>query len=640
MSTLRCERFLLLELLNDDPLNQHRCEDYPFIQGFARGRGGQVDWVSVDAGRAERPTHPYVVEPSAHKRAALVALVRDLRPSWIIVNERLGPALGEALRDAAGPAHWLEADPLPLAPILQATTGASKAEAADPFRAGLLSPSDADYSARSLEPDQPRSDHFVTIIAGPRCLYRRGVDGNPHFEGLGLDGLRFPIGCSFCTHHEPRESGNSTRPRAVVEQVLEQMRCYDRTVPAEVRRDRFLVFAPPLFLEMDAFIEGFLGLGLPRTQVHLSGRVDEVLAAATSLREGLSLLARAGHSLHLWQVGLESFSAEENLRFNKGITSQQIEEMIALVTELERAWPETFVFWRHGGFGSIVFTPWTGIEDLRANVEGAARLRLVGGDFMLTSRLQLRRGTPLAALADRDSLISGLAPDGSLEAVPDHSSCITHMGEDELPWRFRDHRVAWIYALMTRLFPRGDTQWDDDLSRRALRPEVVQSDLVRDPLETLSRLLDWFNDHPEANAADALEALAPAGAAASVRPAATGTPALPQALEFLRELWIRIAGAGGTMAGYRPLPPERHWRDHGGAALTLRLRSDVDALVLEVAPCPPGEPCYRRVDTYGLSHATDTPPRSRDAKRALDAVGRLLARCVGAARRIEDDGAP
>ncbi|OQC37511.1 MAG: hypothetical protein BWX66_01302 [Deltaproteobacteria bacterium ADurb.Bin058] len=163
----------------------------------------------------------------------------------------------------------------------------------------------------------------------------------------------------------------------------------------------------------------------------------------------MPLLADRGHGLSLWSIGLENFSPTENERFNKGISTQQIHDVILLFDHLEQTWPGVFNFRELGGFGMIVFTPWTTLEDLQINVD--AQKTYGKGQVLgpLLSRLQLRPDTALEALAIKD----GLAYDSSkLGEVPSDRSCLTEPTDREIPWRFKNPEVAQIWELLSEWF--------------------------------------------------------------------------------------------------------------------------------------------------------------------------------------------
>jgi hypothetical protein len=477
-------RVLLVEFLAEQPLDQQRSEHYPFFQGWIRQTRGACRWVVLAAGKDVRPQHPYVVELPPARREPLLRAVRAFAPQTVVTNERLGDETRAAVAAAAAGARLVEPP---------------EQYRAVPRLAGVI----PDYRAERLDPEVPTADHFQQIIVEPRCLYARTITTNPFFEGIDPDRLAHPIGCSFCPQGKRQRA--HLRPPDALQRVLLQVRRYHETVPDELRRRRFLLFVTPMLPRMGEFLTHLAALSLPPAEWYLTCRVDELLRMGDALRAGLPVVAAAGHRLHLWQVGLENYSEEENRRFNKGVTREQADRFIDLVDELEAAHPGAFVFRAHGGFAMIVFTPWTTVADLRANVDGLRRHRL-GRDasFALTTRLMLRHGTPIAALAERDGLT---LPREAKTSTPFDLYCITHWGEDELPWRFRHPEVEQVFRVVLSVSGRGRPPAPElgPAVHRAV--EEGHRQYVGDPTEWFAALVDTVERRPGAPDAEILEAV-------------------------------------------------------------------------------------------------------------------------------------
>jgi len=381
----------------------------------------------------------------------------------------------------------------------------------------------------------------------------------------------------------------------------------------------------PAFRKMQAFFKGVAALDLAPTQFHLTCRADELLRMADALRASLPAFGERGHALHFWQVGLENFSPDENKRFNKGITPDEIEQTIALVNELEAAFPKTFVFREHGGFGMIVFTPWTRLSDLRTNVSEIQRHGLREQYAMLTTSLQLRAGTPLEPLAERDGLLVH-TDDPAFD--PFDATCITHWGEDELPWRFRHAEVAALFGAMNRIFPRvGAAPVQLSKDEKESTPNGAPPSAF-DHATVLEALLDIAEAHPGASTEALLVAL-PARLAELKRPEALPQGPVP---EWIGRL-TRLLGVDGG----------RRWCARAGARLVeLRPRqasgqSHCLAAVVEVAGeqveirlslARPGERAFRLVGRVAISHAKQTPLDSREKTQVVDSLASFLRKAV------------
>ncbi len=522
-------RLLLVEFLNDDPLQQHRNRPYPYFQGLSRAHGAEARWVSIAAGKDARPAHPWEVELPDDRRRRLFEAIEEFAPTVLVSNERLSATMRAAL-SAAFPDARLFAPPDPLLTDCPLSYAASSFDLPAPAsdadrRSGLFTEVEPDYETHRLDPETPTADHFVPVFIEPECLYARSIAHNPFFEGIEPDREAWVGGCTFCQRHGGFDDVRLERETAVG-RVLGQLRRYHETTDPAARRRRFMMLVAPALRWIGDVFAGMLDLGLPPIELYFTSRIDELLSAEEALRRCLPELAAVGHQLHFWQLGLENFSPEENRRFNKGVTPEEVERASNLLNGLEQAWPETVYFQRHGGFGMIVFTPWTRLEDLRINATEIQRLGLREQYSMLTSVLLLRRGTPLETLARRD----GLLPEDTDTPDPFHAICITAWGEDALPWRFRHREVAVVHEAMAALFPG--------------RGAVVGPDA----LATVDRLREstpWAEVHE----AEILAALVEATKAA---PGATSSELLTQVWDTL--VWPRIPAGEQRRAEDQPRP--------------------------------------------------------------------------------------
>jgi hypothetical protein len=321
--------------------------------------------------------------------------------------------------------------------------------------------------------------------------------------------------------------------------------------------------------------------------------VDELLAMMDTLRRSMPGLRRCGHQVHVWQVGLENFSAVENLRFNKGVAPDEIARLMPALQALERDFPSEFVFSPHG-FAMIVFTPWTTLEDIETNVRELRRWNIRAAD--ISSRLQLRAGTPLELLAGRDGL---LAPRGPVD--PFQTPCISHAGEEEIPWTFAHAEVATVYACLQRLLNDTDAARVQARRRRLASVlqalvELVRGDLAAPPDAVLQRYLD-----------------------PSTRTDAAGR------LGTLRRLLSRVCdGYGKRMPGLTSAAVE----GADGEDMELSLIVDGVRYELELAKYSPDRPCFLRTPSFAVTYSRTTPPASQRHVRTMAVLVHLFDAAV------------
>lgn len=471
-------RIVLLELLNDDPHNQHRTHLYPFVQGMHLEAGDEVRWLTLPAGRADRPA-PYVVSLPQDGGARLLDELAAFGPAVLVVNETLDEAFAADARRAA-----------PGVDLVKTGMGWDLPAAAWPTRARQAYPTALDfprprYESRLLGPREAWAPHRTQVMCGAPCVYNRPVAENPHYRGVDLAGATYRHGCAFCTHPD---LGSLELPRTpALELALGQLRAFHKTAPAWRRNGRFAVDGGALNRRLGPFLQGFLDLGAPPSELYLTLRVDELLQGEDELTARLPALAEAGHSLHLWNIGMENLSATENERLNKGISPEQVHRATAALRRLERGWPGAFVWSRHGGYGMILFTPWTTLDDLWANARGLGELSLARCGALVCSRLQLRPGTAAESLARRDGLVvegpEALATVPPATVPPD-LSCLTDASDQELVWRFAHPDAHAAYCLMLTLFPHHG-------------PPACEG--LDDPAEALALVVEVVRDNPGAD---------------------------------------------------------------------------------------------------------------------------------------------
>ncbi len=265
--------------------------------------------------------------------------------------------------------------------------------------------------------------------------YAADPDDSPAFEGVDLQGPLRRLGCTFC------EMGGDYRRLAVPDYLgflRHQIRYYAERAPGAEVLLGDEAGADILGALLDRLVDG----DVPPARILVKARADGLLARADRFRRSLTRARAAGHSVVLFLVGLENFSAAELLRFNKGITSADLDRCLELLGSLEAEFGDAFSLRRYTGHGFVLWTPWTTLEDLEQNLAGFDRhdLRTLSSKAPF-SRLRLHPWAPLHRLAERDGLLD---PEG-------RTGLRHHLGyaTDEVPWRFADPAAALVYELLS-----------------------------------------------------------------------------------------------------------------------------------------------------------------------------------------------
>ncbi len=437
-------RVLLVEFLNSIPYDTHRVETFGLIQGYLRANQIPTKWLSIVATNDDRKLSQWTVGLSGAKQQELISQIHDFQPSHIITNDQLAQDTIDSVRELMPNVSFLPANSLflhtgtfdELFSFLGCTVGDTQ-DYPSLFDIGL-----ADWDGQLVGECLPPENLLNKVSGGPSCPYRGSLKSNKFFAGIDIDSLYYKGACTFCTF--PRQLKRGSPKWNAADLVLHQLQQFYRTAPEFKRHNRFRIDSPHTFLQLDRFFQGVIDLNFPPSSFFMSCRIDHALVQQDTLKKWMPALSNSGHELHFWNVGLENFSPTENERFNKGITTQQIHDAILFFDYLEETWPGVFNFRKHGGFGMILFTPWTTLEDLQINVD-AYNTYGKGQDLACyLSRLQLRPGTALEALALKDGLVQKRP---YLPDVPLYSSCLTEPTDREIPWKFQNPEVANVFEL-------------------------------------------------------------------------------------------------------------------------------------------------------------------------------------------------
>ncbi|MCX5795057.1 MAG: hypothetical protein NTY77_06155 [Elusimicrobia bacterium] len=430
-------RLLLVELAPDDPTRRFRTSAYPFLMGLARSLGWQASWCALGV-RCE-PTLRYLLEPGDLK--LLRAEVARSRAGAVIINERLQDAQARALA-AAIPGRRLiyyhagEDYREIIGFVRQEFLDADESRLRDPRLIERIQP---DFSRRVLNQAPWAANPLVRVRAGEFCPYRRPLARNPFFRGLSLP--PGAGGCSFCSAPHADSSPLRDPVSFAVRVVAAALR---QPVPEGVER-RFEFEGGAIWARLEEFFKALAARRLRGAEFWFSPRVDTLLAARPAISRCLPLLARQGFALRLYTMGLENFSARENLRLNKGISAAQIRAAADFIAATAARWPREFRF-PCGNMSMIMFTPWTTLADLRINLRHMSRYPLISGSEVIDQRLQLFPSLPITLLARRDGLVT------RKRTGPFYNSgCIVRFDQEEVPWRFARPEVGVLYDFARRL---------------------------------------------------------------------------------------------------------------------------------------------------------------------------------------------
>lgn len=337
---------------------------------------------------------------------------------------------------------------------------------------------------------------LFSVLGGVACDHDPPLAGNPVFRGLDLSGYEQGFGCGFCLDYRLACSELSLDPLTAVQTQLTRILA---TAPdLSSSRPVFHFEDIRLLREIDRLTDLVLSLAVPPAGFTFQPHLKLIPEIAHKLERVLPLLERAGHSLTLLPMGLETLIDEENLLLNKGFSLKQIGAAERTLRRLKAANLEAFHY--DQSWTSITFTPWTTLQGLEQQIFLIRKRGYDPDGARLCSSLVLYRSVPLFELARKDGLVVEEWRDPAFL----YGAFISDLPlGDAGPWRFKEPRMAQVFALVVRFCAAG------------LRDSFSDELFLNDPL--YSRILEVGARHGFFARADefALQVLAAVGSRAS-----------------------------------------------------------------------------------------------------------------------------
>lgn len=425
----------------------------------------------------------------------------------------------------------------------------------------------------ALDPEALDPGRAVSVVGNPGCPYQADARDNPLYADAKLpDGVG--RGCAFCTTGNRYEH---SPPAETAARVLDKLRYLRREAP---ERMRVVLKDQNPFGWLPEVVEAIGAEGLGPLTLMLETRVDWFVRNERRFERALELASDARVTLAPYLIGIESFSQAELDRFNKGMAAEDNVAFLERIDRWEAEHPRALDL-SHASFGFVLFTPWTTLDDLRANHRAIVRTgfdRFRGS--VLLARARLYPDTALYWLAERDGLLTDAWDDAGEDSSARYGYFPGH------PWRFVDPTVARLSRVATTLSERGGS---------------------RDQRRLFGALLAAFSANPEAREAEVLAAM-------------QDEPTMPTDAELRARLapLLRPIALDGAFAG--------GWRIGALSARPGRLRLSLDrqgeeALVVDLVPRSE-QPAYARSRHYDVRHVGRAI--APHARRALEAIANAL----------------
>jgi hypothetical protein len=556
------ERRLVEALAGYDPIVYERVWSPGLVERLRGKLPGKL-FVGLRGEHVLLDAAPADVFCDGEAQRVLPPLIRWLR------GESAAPPQGILLRaegEPGGPPRWLAPDDAVAAP-------AGSVRHAPNLRPVVVNP----------EALPPARTFSVTGNGG--CPFQLDARQNALYAGIHIpDGIG--RGCAFCTtgnHYEGRPNAETAAS------VFEQIR-YVRANAPELTR--LVLKDQNPFSYLTEVIERCEAEQLTGFTLLLETRAEWMLRNAARFERALAVALRIGVRIAPFLVGIENFSQAELDRFNKGTTVAANIEFIDALWAWKARHGEALDL-DHTAFGFILFTPWTTIDDLEANLSAIRRTRFdrLRGSVLL-SRVRLYPDTALYYLAERDGLLAD-----QFESE-DHDASRRYGYYPSRPWRHLHADVAHFAALATRLAERNGS---------------------RDMVNLFQALLDEYRAAPADWMAKTDEDLWRRYRQAEDGRHGSGAPPMTAASDAFRQRFARLVRplsfaadfAGGWRFGPVQTRPGR---------VEIELRHAVEApLLVEIVPRGAG-PHFRRSRHYDIRAARQCTAAQREALAALSAA--------------------
>ena len=624
---------LLLELQNEADFRHFRAELLPFVQGYLVAQGWSARWrVLLVPPEHMHSGGRFVVDlPDTHRKALCAEMEGEV-PDVVLTNDPLSSPLAEFLRGHFPETRIVAMSSIPgvfgsrtrVSDLRVALGGGPNAEPTDADSEYVVDVADPSFAHEILVAGEHAPEpQPLRLVGGASCLYRRSVSKNPHYRHLDTETVAEFRGCTFCEGFigdSLRHPYQTPPAELAAKQIAAHQRQVGGAEPKYIIDDAWLSRHP------SALFDRLLDHGIRPARFYLNLRIDDFLAIREELEGLLSRLSTTGHSIHLKTVGAENFSAEENERFNKNITADQLWEGFEAICDLEERFPGTFSFREEGSFSAILFTPWTKLGDVRVNLDAGRRLGLEWTRYLLGTRLQIRPGSAIHALAEADGLLAEDFPDTAfIEPV-----CLTGPGYREIPWRFADPATALAHRLLIRLepVPRGVDIPPDDALFRELNQcrRVVPPALDRDYIALMEALLAAIESRGSDASLEELFAWIRESSSAFVEPGNDSHGLAYGQAGLAADVIVAAMNRWGSKMGpYRLQSHRLRWKTRRWLVeLSFTRPGRTFELTLDT---PDGETrCWLSSEQFALMHAGSTPADPAIEQRLGRSLLRVLER--------------
>jgi hypothetical protein len=296
-----------------------------------------------------------------------------------------------------------------------------------------------------VNPEFLPANRTFSVVGNSGCPYQNDARENPLYAGTEIP-AQFGRGCAFCTTGNQYEGRPNPETAASILEQIRYVRAHAPELQLLVLKDQ------NPFGYLTEVIEHCETEGLSDFTLLLETRAEWFLRNAKRFDRALAVARQINVRIAPFLVGIENFSQPELDRFNKGITVATNIEFLETLWRWKEEYGEALDL-GHTAFGFILFSPWTTMQDLAANLAGVRRTRFdrLRGSILL-ARARLYPDTALFYLAERDGLlVDDFASEGD-NASRRYGYYPSH------PWKHAHPEVSHFAALATELAERNGSR--------------------------------------------------------------------------------------------------------------------------------------------------------------------------------------
>ena len=261
--------------------------------------------------------------------------------------------------------------------------------------------------------------NFANIVSSLGCPYVKKISDNCFYKDLDISEdlpktnptahkilkniySRAKTGCSFCLICLDRKY-TSFANKNLIPNILQQYKYIIENYPSV---NRIQINDENSFRYLYEFFQAVKKLR--PVEIMIAGRSDFFLRYVLDIEKTLKIIKGTNFVLNVACIGFENFSQKELDILNKGTTVQDNIQTLEWLNKLSEKYPKNFEFRKDKDHGTILFNPWTTIENLNDNVKWYRKFdihHLINPSTPLATRLGVHSLSSIYYKAKADGLL-------------------------------------------------------------------------------------------------------------------------------------------------------------------------------------------------------------------------------------------